>query len=243
MGPTMKSIVLTILVLGLITFMTFRSLRTLKPEGPVAAQTETVPLNPMQQLPSVEMILAHIETIAQCERQQNCPFRGDDPNATQIAIGQSIKKDLQLLVLHASEQANPLLSRVARQYIQFDSDPVQVAALTLMATQVPTPSNVPAIIHGLRLSHDANLYRLALVEFQRYPDARSQAKIQRFLLHTLRGGKQMSKNQVARSLLPLLAANNIQQFRQVLSELPPQQASTRALQQSIEEFDRLQQGD
>ncbi|MBT5230948.1 MAG: hypothetical protein HOM11_11815 [Methylococcales bacterium] len=216
-------------------------------EPTLIAQTTTpnttdVSSDPIDHLPKQAMILSHMAAIEHCEANNECPFADTDPKSVYFAVGMALKKDIQLLTLHASEQPNLILLETAKTYFVYQNDHVREAALNLMATQPPDQDNVPVLLEGLAQSHDANIYRMALVEFQRYPDQNSQQHIHAFLSDTLSTGGIFAKRTIANNLLPLLSTRNIDRYRAVLTQLSADQSHSRALKQIIEEFDRQQTG-
>jgi hypothetical protein len=202
-------------------------------------RSEAALKNPESELVRIQ---DHLFTIANCEENQDCPFADTDPKAVYFSIGQAIKNDLAKLAIEFSDKPNPELAVIARQYVQFENDHVRESALQLMSSQPPETENVDAIISGLSNSHDASIYQMAMVEFQRYPEQASKQKIQTFFTTTLQQGGFYAKRQVAEGLLPFLNASNISQFRELQATLPANQAHSKLLLQNIEEFELMASG-
>lgn len=191
--------------------------------------------------PEIESLLSELIEYKTCYVEDSCVIPQSDTRGAHFFVAQQLTQRLRRLVEFAHQgapDAGPLTD-TARVFLGFPDGYVQEQALLLMGTMPPAEGNAEAIIGVLKDHHDANLFELALVELQRYPNA--YRIIDDFLIETLKTGGHYASQAVARQLLPILREDNINRYETIAGELPQDTAKARYLKQVLNEYRLLQQ--
>lgn len=188
----------------------------------------------------VESLVTQLEELEQCAKGVvDCALPQADPRSAELELALRLARTIdELTQLSQAGVGDPqAYDPIAQRYVQHSDGHVQEAALELMATLPPHPQQVTALLAGLQNTHDAGIYRMALLEFERHPEPTIRRRIDAFLMETLRTGGHFASQEVASRLLPLLDENNIDAYRELAAELPQDTRKGQDLRLAIERFE------
>ena len=208
------------------------------------ALQENLPEVEGNQIAGYSGLISELKKLKNCANGADCGLPQTDPRSAELELGQRFARtiDKMTLLAQAGIGDETTYQKVAQEYVKHPDGHVQEAALELMAACDPDPQNVASLVAGLTDTHDAQIYRMALMEFSRYDDPQLRNDIDNLLIDTLKTGGHFASQEVANDILPMLNEQNIDKYKTTLTELPANTAKAKALKANIEEFELQQSG-
>jgi len=188
-------------------------------------------------------ILAEMRRAWDCYQSPDCRLGEDqDPKAEYFEAGGRIAAGMRSLIeqheMHRIGDAE--LARAAYQVLTYDSGRARAAAIEALRRLPPADEHLEALTKALDQHHDEKLFELAMPELKRYAEQGHRAEVDAFLQSNLRTGAHFPARTIARELEPFLTPDNIDTYRKLARELPPESRRTKLLQKTLESYRKRQ---
>jgi len=180
-----------------------------------------------------------IEALIHCEEQNNCPVDNRDPRASDF-----LKE--KLIVIEAGKiiglQKRGLIEdseaeELSLKLLEYPGGAVQSKALELISELEPSQKIKSGITHMLQESHDEKCTSQALKELSRYDNISEE--VTDLFIETIAHGSFLVGRKISEEILPFLNENNIDQYKNLLKELPKDSKKAKSLESNIREFELL----
>ncbi len=197
---------------------------------------------------SVHRSLKEMQRLLRCFESENCNFDQSTPQSYHIAIREGLIQELKnfrSIVIDQNYSDPQLLDRasaITKFFLGFPDDDVRVQALSL-AHALPASNEVcEEILASMNESVSAGFHEVAMKEILRYKDSSEKPRIDDTIAQIIRTGSSVTARQAARDLYPLITADNVPKFLQVMNELPRRSLEFEMLKAHLNEFSRQNRG-
>jgi hypothetical protein len=197
---------------------------------------------------SVHRSLKEMQRLLRCFESENCNFDQSTSQTYHIAVRENLMLELQTFksIVESQNYSDPILLKRAAEitefFLLFPDDDIKEQALFL-AHVLPASNEIcDQILLSMSESVSAEFHASAMKEILRYNHSSEKARIDETIAEILRSGSSVTARQAARNLYPLITAENVPKFMQVMNDLPRRSLEFEMLRAQLNEFSRQQKG-